>query len=447
MKPVSRFAMAVALVSMSMTSAVSAWAAEEKPKKEKGKKEKEEKPQAQYSKEFVAAYLPANDAFEKAKDYQKAKSLLPAMIPFAKSDDERLQAGRLTFLVALQLADVAMQKEGLDMALGSATIPAQTRAIFLFQRGILAVNAKNYAGAMPDLLAAYDGGYRESNVEFNIGNAYQQQGNTADALAWYKKAVEAAGAKKVLADKAIFSRGLNLSSKLKDVQQVAYWGREFIRAYPEPGTYRDAVVFLDAASTFDSQESLDIMRLARLNKGLVLEGDYRSFIEAADPIRNPAEAISVIKQGVEAKTIQGEIKPDGTIEVANLFFKEQLALATKADGELRVGWDQDEKTALAAPAAIQSALFGDTMLSYGEYARAQRLYEAALQKGAIVDKLGKDQTDRTRLRLAVVKAMQGNYADARADLAMIAEPKRKAIAEYWLVYVDQMEKKAAAPAA
>ena len=55
----------------------------------------------------------------------------------------------------------------------------------------------------------------------------------------------------------------------------------------------------------------------------------------------------------------------------------------------------------------------------------------------MLDKDGKDQTDRTRFRLAMSKTMLGDYAGAKADFAMITGANRKAIAEYWLMFIDQ----------
>lgn len=431
MTPVSKFAMALSLAALSVSSVSAAWAAEEKPKKEekakKGKKAEEAKPQGQFSKEFITAYTPTNDAYEKTKDYPKAKSLLPALIAATISDDEKVQAGRLTYLIGAQVGDVPLQKQGIDLALSSATIPLQTKAVFTFQRGAFASNEKNYVAAIPDLLAAYNDGYRGNNIEWLIASAYQQQNNNAEAISWYTKLVDSARAKNALPEKAALSRALELSAKMRDVAQVAYWGKEIIRAYPEPKVYRDAAMFYDRTAQLEGQESLDLMRLARLNKGLVLESDYRNFVESADPRRYPAEATAVINEGIAA----------GIILKSNSFFTEQLNAASQADAVLRAGWDQDEKTAMGAVKGMQSSLFGDSMLSYSEYARAQKLYEAALAKGNIIDKDGKDQTERTRLRLGIAKAMQGDIAGAKADFAAVNEPRRKVIAEYWLIYLDQ----------
>jgi tetratricopeptide (TPR) repeat protein len=431
MKPVSRFALAVALVSMSMTSAVSVSAAEEKPKKEKKEKKGKEadpaaKPQAQFSNEFRAAYIPANEAYEKTKDYAKAASLLPALFAVTKGGDEKLQAGRLALLVGQASNDIALQKQGVAIALGSETMSAEMRGIYTFQRALFANNDKDFAGALPDFLAAYELGYRKGNIEFNIGNAYQQTKNNAEALNWYQKAAQAAIASNTVADRAIFVRGITIAGNMRDAEKVRYWGTEMIRAYPDSKSYRDAAVFLDSVAGLDVHESLDLMRLARLNNALITETDYRTFVEASAALY-PAEALAVMRAGGDAKAINLE----------NTFFKPQLAAAITNEAALREGLDADEKSALASAKGISAALMGDSMLAFGEYARAQKLYEAALQKGSLIDVTKVDVTERTRTRLAITKAMQGDYAGAKTDFAAVSGANRKAIADYWMIYLAQ----------
>jgi TolA-binding protein len=94
-----------------------------------------------------------------------------------------------------------------------------------------------------------------------------------------------------------------------------------------------------------------------------------------------------------------------------------------------------------------ATLTGDSFFSHKDYKTAKELYESALSKAPVLDKDGGDQTDRTRFRLAMSKTMLGDYAGAKADFAMITGANRKAIAEYWLMFIDHRAKAAATPAA
>ena len=88
-------------------------------------------------------------------------------------------------------------------------------------------------------------------------------------------------------------------------------------------------------------------------------------------------------------------------------------------------------------------LTGDALLSFGQYARAKAMYEAALAKGGIIDREGVDQTDRALTNLGIAQTHLKDWAGAKATFAKISGAKRKAIAEYWLIYIDQQT---AAPA-
>jgi hypothetical protein len=45
------------------------------------------------------------------------------------------------------------------------------------------------------------------------------------------------------------------------------------------------------------------------------------------------------------------------------------------------------------------------------------------------------------------KVMLADYAGAKSDFALITGANRKAIAEYWLMYIDQLSAAPAAPVA
>jgi hypothetical protein len=117
---------------------------------------------------------------------------------------------------------------------------------------------------------------------------------------------------------------------------------------------------------------------------------------------------------------------------------------TKLIPELSGTWAQDEKSALAAPKGYSAMLTGDALLSFAQYDRAKAMYEAALSKGGIVDRDGIDQTDRALTNLAIANVYLKDWAGAKAALAKVSGTKRKGIAEYWTIYIDQQT---AAPAA
>jgi hypothetical protein len=419
MNRISKFFAAMALGAIVFSPAASA------QKKKKDDKAAKETPKLNVSKEFVAAFVPANDALEKTQDAAAAKALFPAVQALSQSDDEKVQAGVLGFKIGLALKDQAFQKQAIDLALSSATVAAPLRTTLQFQRGAIAYDTKDYATAQRDFVAVYQAGYRENNIEINIANSYQRLNNPAEALNWLQKSVDAALAKGAVPERGIFGTAINIAAKSKNPASVANWGQQFIRYHPRPDAYRDAVIIFDSVARMPTQEALDLMRLVRMNKGLLGELEYKIYVENVDAKRYPAEAMATMEEGFAA----------GTMQRNNAFFAEQMAIAKENIGVLSAGWDQDEKSALANPKGMQASLFADLLLSFGQHARAQKMYEAALQKGGIVDREGKDQTDRTRMRLGIAKVMQGNNAGAKPDFSGMTTPDRKTIAGFWLAHL------------
>ena len=86
MKFISKFALALSVAAL--TALPVAYAADEKPKKEKKGKEAAQ-PKKNYSKPFIAAYLPAIDALNKKKDLAAAKALVPSVVAAIQNDDDR----------------------------------------------------------------------------------------------------------------------------------------------------------------------------------------------------------------------------------------------------------------------------------------------------------------------------------------------------------------------
>ena len=429
MNRISKFAAALALGSFAVVPA--AYAA-----KDEKKKEEAEKPvKRNFSKEFQKAYAPAVDAFMKKKDMAAAAAAFPAVEAAILNVDDRYEAGVFAFNLGAQMKDVALQRKGVNLIVESGVAPANVKPAYTFQQALYFYNDKDYATAATKMLEAYNMGYRGSNVEVQISNAYRLQNNYSEAINWLGKAVEATKAAGGKPDTQWFAQALNYATRSKDNAQILRWGKEMVKYDPRPETYHDALFQYQRIADLDNLESLSVLRLARLNKALMFEHEYKQYVEYADARRYPAEVAAVLDEGF-AK---------GTISKNNLTFSEIYTSAQKLIPELSGTWAQDEKAALAAPKGYSAMLTGDALLSFGQYARAKAMYEAALAKGGIVDRDGIDQTDRALTNLGIAQTHLKDWAGAKAAFAKISGAKRKGIAEYWLIYIDQQS--AAQPAA
>jgi hypothetical protein len=438
MKPVSKFALALSLAAMSAAPAAYAQS-NEKPKKEKkGKESAPAAPKKNFSKPFIAAYMPVADLLNKTKDAAAAKAEFPKVVAAIGNDDDRYEAGVLAINIGAPLKDLAFQEQGIDLLLASASTSPELKKEYSFRKGAIAYDSKRFADAEKNMIDAYNLGHRGNNIEFLISNAMSQQNKDADAIAWIGKAIEASKATGQL-NKSYVVRAANLAAKTKNYAGAAMFYKDLVAAENNADYWHDALAFFDRSRNFNPEETLDIMRLMRATNGLRFQQEYGAYLDSLSYIgvRYPAEAVSVLEEGF-AK---------GVISRNNVTFSERY---NEAKGRLA----EDTRTlpgtiapAKASPKGMLASLTADSFFSHKDYKTAKELYESALSKGPVLDKDGADQTDRTRFRLAMSKTMLGDYAGAKADFAMIKGENRKAIAEYWSIHIDQLSKPAATPVA
>ena len=438
MKLVSKFTLALSLVAVSAAPPAFAQS-DEKPKKEKkGKEVAPAAPKRNYSKPFIAAYMPVANMLNKTKDAVAAKAAFSTVVAAIGNDDDRYEAGILAINIGAPLKDLAFQEQGIDLLIGSATTPVDLKKEYTFRKGAIAYDGKRFADAEKYMLDAYNIGYRANNIEYLVSNAMSQQNKDADAIAWIGKAIESSKAAGAVS-KAYVIRAANLSAKMKNYTAASNFYKELVITENNPDYWHDALAFFDRSRDFNPEESLDILRLMRATNGLRFQQEYAAYLDSLSYIgvRYPAEAVSVLDEGFDK----------GVISRNNVTFSERYN-----EAKSRLAEDTRTLPGTIAPAKASSkpmlaSLTADSFFSHKDYKTAKDLYESALSKGAVLDKDGGDQTDRTRFRLAMSKAMLGDYAGAKADFAMINNPNRKAIAEYWNMYIDQLSKPAAAPVA
>lgn len=438
MKLVSKFALALSLVAVGAAPAAFAQS-DEKPKKEK--KGKEAAPAAakkNYSKPFIAAYMPVANLLNKTKDAAAAKAEFPKVLAAIGNDDDRYEAGILAINIGAPLKDLAFQEQGIDLLIASASTPVEMKKEYTFRKGAIAYDGKKFADAEKFMVDAYNLGHRANNIEFLISNAQSQQNKDAEAIQWISKAIEASKATGQV-NKAYVVRAANLAAKSKNYAGAATFYKDLVKAENNPDYWHDAIAFFNRSLDMNPEESLDLMRLMRATNGLRFQQEYAAYLDSLSyvGVRYPAEAVSLLDEGF-AK---------GVISRNNVTFSEKY---NEAKGRLA----EDTRTlagtiapAKASPKGMLASLTGDSFFSHKDYKTAKELYEAALSKAPVLDKDGVDQSDRTRFRLAMSKTMLGDYAGAKADFAQITGANRKAIAEYWTMYIDHLTKAPAAPAA
>jgi hypothetical protein len=410
--------------------------------KAKESKEKQDAPVKRVlSKEFTAAYKPAIAAYQK-KDWAGAIAAWPAAKAAIKSEDDKVEAGIFIADVGRQSNNMPLRLEGVDLILASTALEPKLRPAYLFQKAAFAYDAKNFAAAEPGMIQAYDAGYRANEIEKLISDAFSQQKKYKDAVVWLRKAVDAKLAAKEAVPPIWYGLGANYTqNKLKDSAGANYWLREFVRADGKPEAWHDALAVLVSSADFNLQETLDIWRLARKNNAMLYQQDYVAYVDAADAKRYPKEVQGVLDEGF-AK---------GTISRQNISFSDIYTVAATEIKADKYEPATRERDARAAKTPYDTLLAAEFFFSTNNFALARDLYTLALQNGGgkIADKTGIDQTDRANMRLALSQVGLMDYDNAKANLAKMTSTNRKAIAEYWLLYVNKLSAPVsiAAPAA
>ena len=437
MKLVSKFALALSLVAVSAASAAFAQS-NEKPKKEKKGKEAAAAPKKNYSKPFIAAYVPVADLLNKTKDAAAAKAEFPKVVAAIGNDDDRYEAGILAINIGAGLKDLAFQEQGIDLLIASASTPADLKREYTFRKGAIAYDSKRFADAEKNMLDAYNLGHRGNNIEFLISNTMSQQNKDVEAIAWMGKAIDASKAAGSV-NKTYLLRAAVLSAKAKNYAGASNFYKDLIIAENNPDYWHDALVFFGRSRDFNPEEILDIMRLMRATDGIRFQQEYTEYLDSLSYIgvRYPAEAVSLLDEGF-AK---------GLISRNNVTFSERY-------NEAKARLAEDTRTlagtiapAKASPKGMLASLTGDSFFSHKDYKTAKELYETALSKAPVLDKDGIDQTDRTRFRLAMSKTMLGDYVGAKADFDMVTSANRKAMAEYWVTFITHRANATATSAA
>lgn len=437
MKPVSQFLAAIALSALSVSTMSSAWAADEKPKKEK-KGKKEEAPAAlklNLSKEFKAAYDPVVNAYLKAKDAATAAASWEAIKAGIKNEDDKYQAGVFGMQIGREAKNDAMQRESVEFVLGSAVTPADQRTLYTFQKAATAYDTKDWPTAEIWLIKAHEMGYKSPSiaggVEMLIADAMNVQKKYPQSLEWMQKSLDASKQPGALAlPENFYARAANVALRSGDAGLISKWMGELVKSKPTSDYWHDALMQTYKYADLDTQEVLDLMRLLRSVGGMKYEQNYSAYATDALIAFFPTEMKTVLDEGFAKGTIS---KTNATFGGRYNDTLEKLKIEPFS---LKV-LDADIANAKTGAA---SAFAGDIALSVGEYARAKGAYEAAIAKGAIVDKDGKDLSERTIMRLGIAKLKLADIAGAKAEFAKIKTPSRKAVADYWSLYADQVEK-------
>ena len=351
-----------------------------------------------------------------AKDAANIPALAAAAQAKVKSKDDRFVLAQLQLKAAVDANDNAAMIAGLQAVVNSGFLsPAETVPHYM-NLGKLNYNAKAHdaAAAAFEQVRKADPNHLDATVM--LAESRNGQGRTAEAVTLIQKAIAAKTAAGQKADESWYKRAVALAfnAKLPNAPQL---GREWVSAYPNAKSWRDAIRIYQTSGQVDDNAMIDTMRLAQATGALSGENDYYTFANKLVTKGFAGEAKLVLEQGFAAKSID---RNRGT-------FSQLYSLATSKSQGDQATLDASAKTALAAASARQAMVTAEAYFGYGDYAKAAELFRAALGKEG-VDK------DVANLRLGMALARAGDKAGAEAALKAAGGAQTE-VAKLWLTYL------------
>ena len=294
---------------------------------------------------------------------------------------------------------------------------------FNFYIGQFAFDAKEYATARTSFEAAMAGGFTGNDIGVLLAETYIAENQPAVGLERLQQAIAAQNAGGTVAPENWYRRGLGVAYKNKMLDKAGVFSNMLVQAYPTTENWAGAISVVRLIAKYELQDRLDLMRLMARTHSFTEGTDYAEFIQAADPRRLPAEVLTVLDEGLKA----------GKLDAADVFVTEARANATARVKEDQPTLPALEKSAMAANATgVSVAATADALLSYGQPAKAEALYNLALQRGGI-------DVQRVQTRIGIAQFDQGKFADAKASFDKVSGV-RVPLAQLWSIYSAQKAK-------
>lgn len=379
------------------------------------------------SRPFSVAYQPLQTAMA-ASDWAAADTALTALKAVAVSEYEKFVAAQSEFRIAVGLQDTARQSVAVTAMIDSNGAPAADAARIYVAGGQQAYNAQNYTVAAQRVKRAIELGSTTEGLPTLLVDSYFRAGQIDQGLAEARgqiTAAQTAGRKAPEQVYSLMARELQTADRNPELLEVLI---ERTDAYPTPANFRTASLIYLQNAPEDRGLSIDVLRLMSAADAMTERRFYVEYVSSLAEDALPNEALEAIAAGRAANLIPAGDTTFGEIETtarANL-------------SEDRASLTGGERRAAASPEARLSTRIADAYLSYGNFAKAEELYIAALGK------TGAD-TGQINTRLGITRYRAGNMAGALEAFGQV-EGTRAQTARLWSALI-RSKTASAAPAA
>jgi len=338
-----------------------------------------------------------------AKDWATAKTKLDAASAKAKTPVDKSQIERLRLVMAAETKDGKQQIASINMLVASGTLTPEEVKQY---KGALAkayVDAGDSTASLAAFRAYIDeyGGSAEQLIA--IANDASKANDHATAVTYANKAIAASKASGKPPES--WYRLLMRAYQQQNLTAEYYGALEqAIADYPTEQNWKLLIVRAQNEPKFSRATHLDLYRTLMAAGVKLSAQEKRQAIREALTARGlPNEALELLEPAVAS----GELSSQDD--------KDDLAKAKSGVTQDKAGLAKETNDALARSDAAFIAKLGEAHLSYGDYARAIEVLQAALTKGIT----NPEEAAFARLHLGIAQYRAGQADAARATWAEV----------------------------
>jgi len=382
------------------------------------------------SKEIVAPLIAAQKLastgdFQGALFQLKIAQATPNQTPY-----ETFQINNFLGVVEINLKDYPAATVAMEAAADSPALAdiddAKIKTQLFHNAILLAGQAQHWPKviAYTQQLDALKGG---DDVTFAVtAQAYYFSKDTANALLWAQKSVDAAKVAGKKPEEAALQIVMN--GQAKTDQAGAQQTLENLAVnYGSPESWSQLVDIAMGTSGIKALDALYLYRIKFATGAMSSVDDYKIFISVAIQLGYFSEAVNVADQGFRSGKLshaQSGLGPDTSSKAA----ADEHALGAYA------------AAAAKSASGLQEILLAEDYYGYGRYADSAAAAQSGISKGGNPKEQGEGQ-----LILGIALAQDGKYAEAVAAFAQVSgSPARMKVAHLWTLYAQSKQKMAAA---
>ena len=378
------------------------------------------------SRGFANAYSPVAELVTgDMPNWQAASAQFETLVAAIENEDDRNIAGNFALQIGVNTNDQLMQRRGLEMMLASGKVPPETVGLYNFYVGNFALRAGEMAAASAALQIALDSGYLPPEAATDVSTHPRsqllqimlRQDQGAEAARQVQALAAAAKAGGAAVPVQWIRLGLQGALDAEDTPAAMALTVELVKNEPTAENWNLAGRVVLQSTELDDGAQLDLLRVLRQAGALSQRSEFTAYAQLADPRIMSNEVLGLLAEGVAA----------GYFPAGDEFYVEVKTIADARAPQDRRDLEQTVREGQAG-AAMDAVVAGDVLYSLSDFARAETMYQQALEKG------GDRDTALTRAGMAQV--LQGNYAAAIETLAQVGGT-RQPVANLWAAWAEE----------